>query len=73
MALNGKVAFVTGAARGIGLAIVERLAREGARVAAADIDFDTQSAEAKRLTGEKLSVTALQCDVTERGSVRSPA
>ena len=71
MALNGKVAFVTGAARGIGLAIVERLARDGARVAAADIDFDTQSAEVKRLTGEQLSVTALQCDVTERASVEA--
>ena len=45
MPLEKKVALVTGAARGIGLAIVERLAREGARVVATDIDFDTQAAE----------------------------
>ncbi len=69
--LEKKVALVTGAARGIGLAIVERLAREGARVVATDIDFDTQAAEVERLTAARLAVTALQCDVTSRASVEA--
>ncbi|MCK5567094.1 MAG: SDR family NAD(P)-dependent oxidoreductase, partial [Actinomycetia bacterium] len=36
MRLKNKVAFVTGAARGIGQAIAERLAREGAKVVVVD-------------------------------------
>jgi NAD(P)-dependent dehydrogenase (short-subunit alcohol dehydrogenase family) len=38
MRLEGKAALVTGAAGGIGLAVVQRFAREGARVTAVDLD-----------------------------------
>ena len=38
MKLNGKVAIVTGGARGIGLAIVKRYVAEGAKVVIADVD-----------------------------------
>jgi glucose 1-dehydrogenase len=38
MRLDGRTAIVTGGAKGIGLAIVRRLASEGARVMIADID-----------------------------------
>jgi 3-oxoacyl-[acyl-carrier protein] reductase len=59
--LTGKVALVTGAARGIGAAIAEVLARDGARVVALDIPAqgDELSSVANRVGG-----TALQLDIT---------
>ena len=47
--LNGKIALVTGAARGIGAAIVRMFAAEGAIVWLTDIDVDTGEALAKEL------------------------
>ena len=41
MRLEQRVAVITGAGRGIGRAIAERYAREGARVAVADLDSAT--------------------------------
>ena len=41
MKLQNKVAFVTGAAQGMGLAIARRFVEEGARVVAADINLDS--------------------------------
>jgi NAD(P)-dependent dehydrogenase (short-subunit alcohol dehydrogenase family) len=71
VSLQNRVALVTGAARGIGLAIVDRLAREGAQVVAVDLDFDTQAREVAALTAQGLKVSAGQCDVTNRGSVEA--
>ena len=49
--LAGRNAIVTGAARGIGLAITQRLAREGAVVVMADLDKTVVATEALRIVG----------------------
>jgi 3-oxoacyl-[acyl-carrier protein] reductase len=69
--LTGKHAFVTGAARGIGLAVVERLARDGAAVTAVDIDYETQQRAVDALAAQGLRVATGQCDVTSRPSVEA--
>jgi 3-hydroxybutyrate dehydrogenase len=49
--LKDKVCIVTGAASGIGLAIAESFANEGAKVVMADVKEEKLSAEAKRING----------------------
>jgi len=53
------LALVTGAARGIGRAIAERLARDGLRVLACDIDADELAAQTRR--GDGIRGVALDC------------
>ncbi len=60
--LSGKVALVTGAARGIGAAIAEVLARDGAHVVGLDVPGQRDELEA--LTGQ-LGGSALAVDITE--------
>jgi 3-oxoacyl-[acyl-carrier protein] reductase len=55
--LEGRTALVTGAARGIGLAIGQRLAADGARVALADIDIDRATRAAEELGNQARAVT----------------
>jgi NAD(P)-dependent dehydrogenase (short-subunit alcohol dehydrogenase family) len=64
--LAGKVAIVTGAARGIGLAIAKRFVAEGAKVVLADIDERAGNLEAKRLGA---SARFVACDVGDAGEV----
>ena len=65
--LEGKVAFVTGAASGIGRATAIRLGEEGARVAAADLNAEGAAATAATIGAEAVG---LGLDVTDYGSVR---
>src|SRR3712207_1760953 len=69
--LANRVALVTGAARGIGLAAAEQLAREGARVLMSDIDADVLHPEAGRLAGDGHVVAAQTADVADPASVEA--
>ncbi|MGE3287308.1 MAG: SDR family NAD(P)-dependent oxidoreductase [Pseudonocardia sp.] len=62
--LDGKIAIVTGAGRGIGRGIAEKLAAEGATVVVTDID----EATAKE-TAEAVGGVGIRTDVTSRESV----
>ena len=64
--LENKVAIVTGAGRGIGRGIAEKLAAEGATVVVTDIDQQSAETTAKELGGGAIG---LRVDVTSRESV----
>ncbi len=63
----GRVAVVTGAARGIGAGTARRFAAEGAAVAVLDVDRDAAAATAKALDAEQ--ALGVACDVSDAASV----
>jgi NADP-dependent 3-hydroxy acid dehydrogenase YdfG len=63
--LNGRVVAITGAARGIGRATAEALARDGARVAIGDLDAALAERTAEEIGSQ---AAAFQLDVTDRAS-----
>jgi len=62
--LDGRIALITGAGRGIGAATARRLAADGAKLALADID----TAGVEKLAGE-LNGIAIQADVTRAADI----
>ena len=66
--LSGKVAVVTGAASGIGLATVARFVEEGARVLAADKDDSARAVLEERFGA---AVRFARCDVTQLEELRA--
>jgi 3-oxoacyl-[acyl-carrier protein] reductase len=62
--LDGKVAIVTGSARGIGRATAELLAEHGARVLVNDLDGDVAEQASRQIAGETVSFA---CDLTADG------
>ena len=67
--LEGKVALVSGAARGIGAATVRYLCRLGARVAVTDQDADAAHGLAAELRDEGYDAVGLACDVSDADAV----
>jgi NAD(P)-dependent dehydrogenase (short-subunit alcohol dehydrogenase family) len=65
--LEGKRTLVTGAARGLGLAIAELFAERGARVALVDINGEAAEQAAQEIGGDAIG---LRCDVTSPDDVQ---
>ena len=66
---SGKVAIVTGAAAGIGLACARRFAQEGASVVLADVAADAGEAAAQALRDAGCKAQFIATDVTQRASI----
>jgi 3-oxoacyl-[acyl-carrier protein] reductase len=69
--LDGRVAFVTGAGRGIGAATALRLAEDGASVVLADIDPEGCKQVAAEIENAGSQALAVSCNVAEREAVEA--
>ena len=71
MRLEGKVALVTGAASGLGLAIAQTFAREGAKVCVADVNVKGAETAARELRGIAVAMDVTREDQVEDRDVRT--
>ena len=72
MNLDNKIAIVTGAASGIGLAIAKRYAQAGGRVAIADLKLDAAQAAADGINADHPGAAmAVEMDVTSEDQVNA--
>ncbi len=69
MRLRDKVAIITGAGRGIGQATALKFGREGAKVAACDINADLAQEAAGLVVAEGGDATGFQVDVRDKASI----
>ena len=69
--LKNKVALITGAGRGIGQAIAQKMAREGSKVALADIDFVSVQNVTEELLKQDYQVVGIQMDITRETEVQA--
>jgi len=69
--VDGKVAIVTGAASGVGLACANRLAADGARIVLADVDDEAGEEAASALAGSIGAARFVHCDVARKLDVRN--
>lgn len=71
MELDGRIAIVTGASKGIGPAVAECLAREGAELMLCGRNIEHLHATADRIKSAKRSVQITMCDVTKAEEVNA--
>lgn len=69
MLLEGKVAIITGAARGLGYACADRFAKEGAKVILADVQDDLGEQSAQGLRDRGAEAVYRHCDVSKKVEV----
>lgn len=70
---GGKIAFVTGAAGGIGLALARALGQRGMKVMLADVDADALSSACSALNLEGIEADHVLCDVSDSSAVQNAA
>jgi len=71
MRLEGKVAIITGAGRGIGQATAIKFAQEGARVAVCDVDEETAIETSRIIERRGGEASAFRVDVTDKLSIQA--
>jgi 3-oxoacyl-[acyl-carrier protein] reductase len=71
MLLNKKVALVTGAGQGLGAAIAQAFAAQGAHVAVADINADAANAVAAKINAAGGTAKGFACNVADRAQVNA--